>query len=179
MDIKSFAASHDLPAQLLRDIRDLLTINKQTVAVAESVTAGHLQVALSLAEKAMDFFQGGITAYNLGQKARHLGIDPIHAFTCNCVSEKVALEMATHVCTIFTADWGIAITGYASPVPEQNITELYAYYAISFKSQPVSQGILRANDTGDPAAIRLYYTHQLLMLFKEALHLPYSPVNKK
>ncbi|RAK35983.1 UNVERIFIED_ORG: PncC family amidohydrolase [Chitinophaga ginsengisegetis] len=164
--------------ELLRQIRQLLTGNQQTVAVAESVTAGHLQVMLSLAEKAMDFFQGGITTYNIGQKTKHLNIDPIHAQTCDCVSEKVALEMSIAVGPLFSADWGIAITGYASPVPELGITELFAYYAFSFKGQPVGQGILRADNNGDPVAVRLYYTHELLLLFKEALHLPYSPAKK-
>jgi PncC family amidohydrolase len=165
-------------AAVLRDIRNGLFSNKQTVAVAESVTAGHLQAALSLAEKAMDFFQGGITAYNIGQKARHLGIDPIHAMTCNCVSEKVALEMSVAVCRLFSADWGIAITGYASPVPEEHIDSLFAYYAISFRGQPASQGIIKAADTGNPVTVRYFYTNALLSLFREALHLPYSPVNK-
>jgi PncC family amidohydrolase len=164
--------------ELLRDIRQLLTGNQQTLAVAESVTAGHLQVALSLAEKAMDFFQGGITTYNIGQKTKHLNIDPIHGQSCDCVSEKVALEMSVAVGPLFSADWGIAITGYASPVPELGISELFAYYAFSFKGQPMSQGILRAAGNEDPVAVRQYYTHELLVLFKEALHLPYSPVKK-
>ncbi len=164
--------------ELLSHIRQLLTNNQQTVAVAESVTAGHLQVALSLAEKAMEFFQGGITTYNIGQKTKHLNIDPIHGQACDCVSEKVALEMATAVGPLFVADWGIAITGYASPVPELGIDDLFAYYAFSFKGRPVSQGILRAGNNDDPVAVRLYYTHELLILFKEALHLPYSPAKK-
>lgn len=46
-------------------IKTILIERKQTVAVAESVTAGLLQVRLSLAENAREFFQGGITAYNV------------------------------------------------------------------------------------------------------------------
>jgi nicotinamide-nucleotide amidase len=38
---------------------------KESIAVAESVTAGHLQAALSGATKAMQFFQGGITLSTL------------------------------------------------------------------------------------------------------------------
>src|SRR5688572_33040104 len=109
-------------------VRDILLKRKQTVSVAESVTAGHLQVAFSLAENAMDFFQGGITVYNLGQKTRHLGVNPIHGIECNCVSEQIAVQMARQVNQLFLSDWGLAITGYASPVPEENITELFACY---------------------------------------------------
>src|SRR5688500_10162567 len=118
---------------LLNHIKTILLEKKQTVAVAESVTAGHLQVMLSLAENAQEFFQGGITTYNLGQKSRHLHVDPIHAISCNCVSERVAAQMANHVASLFMSDWGIAITGYASPVPEKNIQQLFACYAFYFR----------------------------------------------
>lgn len=47
-------------------IRDLLISRRQTISVAESVTSGHLQAALSSADNAMEFYQGGITAYNAG-----------------------------------------------------------------------------------------------------------------
>ena len=75
---------------LVNTIKDILCQRKQTIAVAESVTAGHLQAALSSAVEASHFFQGGITAYNLGQKCRHLQVNPISAEGCNCVSEEVA-----------------------------------------------------------------------------------------
>lgn len=58
----------------LNKIKDFLIEGKQTLAVAESVTSGHLQAAFSAATLASKFFQGGITAYNIGQKSRHLFI---------------------------------------------------------------------------------------------------------
>ena len=82
-------------------IGEALISSKQTIAVAESVTAGHLQACLSLADKALEFFQGGITAYNIGQKTKHLGVNPIHALATNCVSEKIAGEMAKKRCYCF------------------------------------------------------------------------------
>ena len=57
----------------------LLIKKKNTIAVAESVTAGNLQAVFSLAKDATAFFQGGITAYNIGQKCRHLLVEPTHA----------------------------------------------------------------------------------------------------
>ena len=50
--------------EVINQIKEWLTAHKQTIAVAESVTAGHLQAALSSAVEASKFFQGGITAYN-------------------------------------------------------------------------------------------------------------------
>lgn len=121
--------------KIIEAIKDLLLEQHQTIAVAESVTAGHLQVALASAENASKFFQGGITAYNLGQKARHLNVEPIHAESCNSVSDKIASQMAVNAIRMFTSDWGIGITGYAAPVPECSVEEPFAYYAIAFKGK--------------------------------------------
>ena len=109
-----------------------------TIAVAESVTAGYLQVCFSRATGATQFFQGGITAYNIGQKVKHLGVEPIHATSSNAVSPQVATEMALGVCPLFNCNVGIAVTGYAAPVPELNITELFAFYAIACKGKIIA-----------------------------------------
>lgn len=151
---------------VINTIKDALIKKQQTLAVAESVTAGYLQTAFSLADNAMDFFQGGITAYNLGQKSRHLQIDPVYALSCDCVSERTAMEMAKNVIPLFAADWGIAITGYATPVPEKNIHELFACYAICFKGDCLMNGLIHAAKE-DPEKVRYFFTNQLLSLFKQ------------
>lgn len=161
---------------VLDHIKTILIERKQTVAVAESVTAGLLQVALSLAENAREFFQGGITTYNLGQKSRHLHIDPIHAISCNSVSEKVAEEMASNVASLFMSDWGIAITGYASPVPEKNIDQLFACYAFYFRGAKIAvQTVNAEKDT--PIKVRGMYTQKVLDHFLNLLKTAdFSPV---
>ena len=117
----------------IEKIKDFMMREHETLAISESVTSGHLQAALSLADGATNFFQGGLTAYNLGQKSRHLKVDPILALSCNCVSEKVSEQMALHTLEMFSCNWAIAITGYAAPVPEKGIHDLYAHYAIAFE----------------------------------------------
>jgi nicotinamide-nucleotide amidase len=119
------------PFDEIRVIRDRLIAKCETVAVAESVTSGHLQAALSLAEDARQFYQGGLTAYNLGQKSRHLLIEPIHALDCDCVSQRVAEQMALEVARLFTGHYGLSITGYAAAVPEKGIRQPFAFFAIS------------------------------------------------
>ena len=51
---------------LIISIKDILIEDGKTLTVAESVTAGLLQAALSLALGASQLFQGGITVYNRG-----------------------------------------------------------------------------------------------------------------
>lgn len=140
----------------------------ETLAVAESVTSGNLQGVLSLADQATSFYQGGITAYNLGQKARHLKIDPIHGLEKNCVSEKVASEMANHVCGLFSSDWGIGVTGYAAPVPELKINTLHAYYAFSHNGEKVYSKKITAPKMSIPKA-QHYFVATVLKDFDKQL----------
>ncbi|GAA4461176.1 hypothetical protein GCM10023093_05380 [Nemorincola caseinilytica] len=113
-------------------IRDHLVQHEETVSVAESVTSGALQFLLCGIADAERFYQGGITAYNIGQKYRHLRVEPIHAKAHNCVSAKVAEQMAVNVCGMFDSDWGIGVTGYATPVPVSG-NKLFCYFAVSYK----------------------------------------------
>lgn len=145
----------------IKAIRSFLLTHKETIAIAESVTSGFIQAAFSTAEEASQFYQGGITAYNIGQKYRHLRIEPIHALACNCVSEKIAQDMALHVCDLFHSNWGIGITGYAAPVPESD-NELYAYYAIVNQNKVlVTKRIAAKKD--DSIKVQLFYTNQILL----------------
>jgi nicotinamide-nucleotide amidase len=145
---------------IIQSIGNMLIGQQQTIAVAESVTSGHIQSALSTCADAAKFFQGGITAYNSGQKSRHLHVEPIHASICNSVSERVAHEMALGVCKLFMSDWGLAITGYASKVPESN-NELFAFYAIVYADMVMLSGKIEPPD-GEPAEIQSLYSKLLL-----------------
>lgn len=147
--------------QIIQSITEIILKQQQTIAVAESVTAGHMQVALASAENASQFFQGGITAYNLGQKSRHLKIEPIHAESCNCVSDKIAIEMAYGVTQLFSCDWGIGITGYAAPLPEYSIDELFTYYAICFQQKLLAVKRITA-EKNDPIKVQLFYVNNIL-----------------
>ena len=152
---------------MVNAIKEMLTQKAQTIAVAESVTAGHLQAALSSAIEASKFFQGGLTAYNLGQKCRHLQVDPITAEGCNCVSEEVACAMALHVGTMFSSQYSIAITGYAAKMPEKGLNELFAWYAIAFNNQIIcSEKITTGKERIDA---QVDYTRQVLQKFLAVL----------
>ena len=154
--------------ELIKGISERLKNDNQTIAVAESVTAGLLQAALASATDASSFFQGGITAYNIGQKCRHLLVEPVHAIECDCVSGKISAEMSQHVCSLFASDYGIGITGYAARVPEKNINDLFAYYAIAFKGKMIStEKISTDKDEGLPA--QLFYVEQTLKKLEEHL----------
>lgn len=125
------SAQGELKALMLQDPR-------WTLAVAESLTAGNIQARVGAISGASNFFRGGITAYTLEQKVRHLGVDAVLAERVNCVSEDVAEQMARGVCLMFDADFGVGTTGYAEPVLDQGVVHPYAWWAV-VKREPRGQ----------------------------------------
>lgn len=163
--------------ELLNEIRDALKESGESLAVAESVTSGHLQAAISSAEQASNFYQGGITAYNLGQKCRLLNIDPIKGEACDCVSQEIAIEMAQQVCKLFTCNWGIGITGYATPMPELHVQEPFAFFAIVHNGETVvSRKIFAKQD--ETAKVQLFFVNTVLTALHDSA-VPQVVVNSK
>lgn len=113
---------------LLDYISRSLKSTHKTVSVAESVTSGYLQFSFSQMKDASEFFKGGITAYTLEEKVNLLNVNKEEAEKCDCVSQEIAEKMALQVTKSFNTDWGIAITGYATPVPESEF-KIFAYFS--------------------------------------------------
>lgn len=108
----------------------MLDTPRLTLAVAESMTAGRLQAAIAAESGASEFFLGGITAYTLEQKVRHLGVNRAEAAPVDCVSAEVAWQMARGACALFGADVAVATTGYAEPAPARGFAEPGVYWAL-------------------------------------------------
>lgn len=118
-------------ASLVLELKELfLRRPPLTLAVAESLTGGHLQSLVTAVSGASEFFAGGITAYSLEQKVRHLRVDRTHAKRVQCVSQRVAVEMAAGVCVMFGTSIGVATTGYAEPSRARKIKTPQAWWAI-------------------------------------------------
>ena len=101
-----------------------------TLAVAESLTCGRVQARLGAVSGASEFLLGGLTAYTLEQKVRHLGVGRAHARGTNCVSRQVAVEMARGACALFGADLAVATTGYAEPDAARGVKAPQAWWAV-------------------------------------------------
>ncbi|MET0635480.1 MAG: CinA family protein [Chitinophagaceae bacterium] len=153
--------------QIMRQIGELLIARKQTLAVAESVTSGAIQLGISGIKEASRFFHGGITTYNIAQKYHHLQVEPIHALETNCVSKQVAEQMAVNVARLFSGDWGIAITGYAVPVPESR-DEVFAYYAISFRGKIVKSGNIHP-EKDETLRVQFFYANEVCRSLEESI----------
>jgi len=101
-----------------------------TLAVAESLTCGRVQARIGAVPGASDYFLGGVTAYSLAQKVKLLGVNRAHARLVDCVSQRVAVEMAQGACALFGADLAVATTGYAEPKAALGVKHPVAWWAL-------------------------------------------------
>jgi nicotinamide-nucleotide amidase len=114
------------------DLKGLMTGGPRlTLAVAESLTCGRLQARIGAISGASEFFLGGMTAYSLEQKVRHLGVERGAAAAVNSVSASVAEQMARGACTLFGSDLGIGTTGYAEASAEPRVAAPFAWWGLA------------------------------------------------
>ncbi len=152
--------------ELLDSIKDTLVSGHKTIAIAESVTSGNLQAAFSVAMDASKYFQGGITTYNLGQKTRHLNVEPILAQKVNCIEQRISNTMAIEVSKMFLSNYGIGITGYAALVPECEEEGLFAYLSLAHEHQIVLAKRLSSPEK-HPYEVQIDYTRQVIQLIHD------------
>ena len=112
---------------------ELARAPRLTLAAAESLTCGRVQARIGEVSGASDYFLGGLTAYSLDQKVRHLGVDRAAARRVNSVSAAVAEQMARGVCALFGSALGVATTGYAEPSPGDGVADPFAWWALAHR----------------------------------------------
>lgn len=96
---------------LINSIKDYCTHNYESIAVAENITSGCLQMLLGSVPHASEYFQGGLTALGNENLSRHLGVQPIDCHNKTDLNLSLTIDMAKVVAKKFNSDIGIAING--------------------------------------------------------------------
>ena len=161
-------------ADIAADVVRLLTVNGETVAVAESLTGGLVAAELTAVPGASKAFRGSVTAYATELKHRLLGVDATLLAQHGAVNPQVAAQMAAGVRKALSADWGIATTGVAGPDPQdgQPVGTVFVALAGPVGTDSGSAGggkveSLRLN--GDRAEIRMESVRSVLALLLKEL----------
>jgi len=108
-----------------------LSEHGQTVAVAESLTGGMLCSALIEVPGASAVVRGAVVAYATELKHRLLDVEAGLLDRNGPVDPTVAAQMALGVRERLGADWGLATTGVAGPVPQDGIEPGRVYVAVA------------------------------------------------
>lgn len=156
------AASAELKTLLLE------APERPKLAVAESMTGGRVQADIAAVSGASEFFLGGVTAYTPEQKAQLLGVDRGHAAVVNCVSARVAEEMAWGAVRMFAADLAVATTGYAEPAPTRGVAKPFAWVTV-VRRPGARPGAVRTRRIECPGATRVEAQTQVAAAAVEAL----------
>ncbi|MEU5770437.1 CinA family protein [Streptomyces asoensis] len=151
------------------DVVRLLTVNGETLAVAESLTGGLVAAEITAVPGASKVFRGSVTAYATELKHELLGVDVGLLAACGAVDAQVAAQMAAGARRALGADWGVATTGVAGPDPQDGQPVGTVFVAVEGPpgagpgSAPRGKvGALRLN--GDRAEIRRESVRSVLAL---------------
>ncbi len=155
---------------ILEEIGSFLRNRGERAAVAESVTAGFLQLAFSQIPNASLVYKGGITAYTLEEKVRLLDVDPVLAKRTDCVSAEIASQMARCVARLFNAEWSIATTGYATPVPESG-NKCFVFFSIYHRDKLVIDKRIDTDINAPQVDVQHFYVEKILQEWHACLAL--------
>ncbi|MGQ0841105.1 CinA family protein [Actinokineospora sp.] len=93
----------------------------ETVATAESLTAGLLTAVLTSVPGSSAVVRGGVVVYGTDLKTTLAGVDPALLAEHGAVHPRVAVELARGARTRCGATIGIGLTGVAGPDPQDGV----------------------------------------------------------
>jgi nicotinamide-nucleotide amidase len=138
----------------------------QTVAVAESLTAGLLGAALTEPAGSSVVFRGGLQVYATDLKARLAGVPEDLLAAHGAVSAETATALAAGVRERLDATWGVALTGVAGPDPQEGHPPGTLHVAVSGPTGDVARSLRLP---GDRARVRLLAVSAALDLLRRRL----------
>ncbi|GAT66880.1 competence protein [Planomonospora sphaerica] len=154
------------PAPAARVIA-LLAGRGETVAVAESLTAGLIGAALTAPPGASAAFTGGVLSYATELKRRLLGVPSDLLEREGAVHPGVAAAMAAGVRELTGATYGLAATGVAGPDPQDGKPVGTVHLAVSGPAGRVWHRDLHLNGTREE--IRRCTANEAVDLLRAAL----------
>lgn len=116
---------------LEESVARLLRQAGQTVAVAESATAGAICARLARPRGASEILQGGVVVYATDAKQQVLQVPAQLLAEHGPVSEPVTCELAVRVRELFGSGWGIGVTGVAGPTTQGGQPVGTVFWAVS------------------------------------------------
>ena len=143
---------------------ELLIQRGESLACAESLTAGLVAATVADTPGASAVLLGGVVAYAPRIKTSLLGVPAELIAQVGTVDPDVAIALAEGVRTRLAATWGLATTGVAGPVPAEGKPAGTVHVAVAGPSGTATRAL---ELKGDRAAVRRAAVREVLLL---ALH---------
>ncbi|MEV5648975.1 CinA family protein [Nocardia sp. NPDC052254] len=129
-----------------------LTARGQTVATAESLTAGLLAATIAGVPGASAVLRGGLIVYATDLKHRLAGVGEHTLASEGPVAAATAEQLAVGARTTCLADWGLGLTGVAGPDPQDGCPVGTVFLGLS---GPGGTEVVRLHLAGDRWTIRM------------------------
>lgn len=136
-----------MTAELVARLRQL----GQTVATAESLTAGMVAAELTSVPGSSAVLRGGLIVYATELKAKLAGVDPALLAEHGAVHHDVAVQLAEGARERCEATWGLGLTGVAGPDPQDGVAPGTVYVAVA---GPPGVQVRRLSLAGDRGQVR-------------------------
>jgi nicotinamide-nucleotide amidase len=154
------------PAPLIALLRE----RGQTVATAESLTAGLVTAVLTTVPGASAVVRGGLVVYATELKTRLAGVDPDLLAEHGAVHPEVARQLAEGARERCGADWGIGLTGVAGPDPQDGVAPGTVHMAVTGPGPHGNSTIGRTlHVPGGREAVRQASVHAAIMLLSSVI----------
>lgn len=135
-------------------VADLLTVLRErgeTVATAESLTAGLLAATLTAVAGSSAVVRGGFVAYATDLKSGLIGVPAELLAERSAVHPLVAVSLAAGARERCAASWGIGLTGVAGPDPQDGVPPGTVHLAVTGPNGNYQHEL---HITGDRHAVR-------------------------
>jgi nicotinamide-nucleotide amidase len=120
-----------LATERVAEVVRLLIERGQTVATAESLTAGLVTAVLTTVPGSSAAVRGGLVVYATDLKASLAGVPTELLAEHGAVHPEVAIALAEGARTTCGADWGIGLTGVAGPDPQDGVAPGRVYLGLA------------------------------------------------
>ncbi|MGE2727882.1 CinA family protein [Mycolicibacterium vaccae] len=157
---------------LTDDVRALvadLTVRRETVATAESLTAGLLAATLAGVPGASAVLRGGLVTYTVDTKASLAGVPAKVLDEEGPVAEPTARALAVGAMQRCGATWGVGLTGVAGPEPHGGHPVGTVFVGVA---GPVATTVEQLQLHGSRWDIRLAAVHEAVRVLRAALSQP-------
>ena len=136
-----------------------LTVRRQSIATAESLTAGLLAATLAGVPGASVVLRGGLITYVEDTKIALAGVAPQLLHAVGPVAEPTARALAVGARQRCAATWGVGLTGVAGPEPHGGHPVGTVFVGLA---GPIDTEVVRLALTGSRWQIRLAAVHEAL-----------------